>query len=215
MVSATALLDVSEFVSIANRRHQLRALFVRDDMDARWLPQLFERAGLRTLRNTLVHSDLTVPRRVLTAWWHGAQSELIAEGNMADDRLFVISCALERYEIPFDKMVATFIGPGATFTLIWTAFVPPSTENRYPIGRQRLSSLVVLHDRVVSPLSPRPPRSRCVPSRALYSREVIACVRSPRSQTSPVAARDWPGESRSHLKHYTNLPPCILHAGIC
>jgi hypothetical protein len=106
LVSATALPDVSEFVSIANRRHQLRALFVRDDMDARWLPQLFERAGLRTLRNTLVHSDLTVPRRVLTAWWHGAQSELIAEGSMADDRLFVISCALERYEIPFDKMPA-------------------------------------------------------------------------------------------------------------
>jgi hypothetical protein len=36
---------------------------------------------------------------VLTAWWHGAQSELIAEGNMGDDRLFVISCALDRYEI--------------------------------------------------------------------------------------------------------------------
>lgn len=106
LVHATALPDVSDFVSIANRRHQLRALFVRDDMDARWLPHWFERAGLRTLRNTLVHSDATVPRRVLTAWLHGAQNELIADANVADDCLFVISCALDRYEVPFDKMPA-------------------------------------------------------------------------------------------------------------
>lgn len=106
LVSALELPSVADFVSIANRRHQLRALFVRDDMDARWLPQLFERAGLRTLRNTLVHSDSTVPRRVLTAWFHGAQTELIAEANVADDCLFVISCALDRYEVPFGKMPA-------------------------------------------------------------------------------------------------------------
>jgi len=106
LVSATELPGVSEFVSIANRRHQLRALFVRDDMDARWLPQLFERAGLRTLRNTVVHSDLAVPRRVLTAWLHGAQNELIADASVADDRLFIISCALDRYEVPFDKVPA-------------------------------------------------------------------------------------------------------------
>src|SRR5579864_9080202 len=73
LVTATDLPDVSEFVSIANRRHQLRALFVREDTNTRWLPHWFERAGLRTLRNTLVHSDATVPRRVLTAWLHGAQ----------------------------------------------------------------------------------------------------------------------------------------------
>ncbi len=106
LVSALDLPSVAEFVSIANRRHQLRALFVRDDMDARWLPQLFERAGLRTLRNTIVHSDFTVPRRVLTAWLHGAQSELIAEANVGDASLFVISCGLDRYEVPFDRMPA-------------------------------------------------------------------------------------------------------------
>jgi hypothetical protein len=106
LVSALELPCVAEFVSIANRRHQLRALFVRDVTDARWLPQLFERAGLRTLRNTLVHSDLTVPRRVLTAWSHGAQSELIADANVAGDCLFVISCALDRYEVPFGEMPA-------------------------------------------------------------------------------------------------------------
>ncbi len=104
LVPATELPDVADFVSIANRRHQLRALFVRDDTNARWLPYWFERAGLRTLRNTFVHSDSTVPRRVLAAWLHGAQSDLIADASVADDRLFVISCALARYEVPFDKM---------------------------------------------------------------------------------------------------------------
>ena len=106
LAQAIELPDVSYFVSIANRRHQLRALFVRDDVNARWLPYWFERAGLRTLRNTLVHSDWTLPRRVLTAWLHGAQNELIADANVSDDYLFVISCALDRYEIPFDKVPA-------------------------------------------------------------------------------------------------------------
>jgi len=106
LVPATGLPDVSEFVSVANRRHQLRALFVRDDTNARWLPHWFERAGLRTLRNTLVHSDATVPRRVLTAWLHGAQNELIADASVADARLFVLSCALDRYEVQFDQVPA-------------------------------------------------------------------------------------------------------------
>jgi transcriptional regulator with XRE-family HTH domain len=106
LVPATSLPDVSEFVSVANRRHQLRALFVRDDTNARWLPHWFERAGLRTLRNTLVHSDATVPRRVLTAWLHGAQNALIADASVVDDRLFIISCALDRYEISFDRVPA-------------------------------------------------------------------------------------------------------------
>ncbi len=113
LVPATGLPDVSDFVSIASRRHQLRALFVRDDTNARWLPHWFERAGLRTLRHTLVHSDATVPRRVLTAWLHGAQNELIADASVADERLFVVSCALDRYEIPFEKVSAIKFIPEA------------------------------------------------------------------------------------------------------
>lgn len=105
-VLATALPEVAEFVSLANRRHQLRALFVREDMDAYWLPLLFERAGLRTLRNTLVHSDLTVPSRVLRAWAHGAQDQLIADAHVANDCLFVTSCALQLYEVPLNKIAA-------------------------------------------------------------------------------------------------------------
>lgn len=105
-VLATELPEVAEFVSLANRRHQLRALFVRENMDVHWLPCLFERAGLRTLRNTLIHSDLIVPGRVLRAWAHGAQDELIADAHVANGRLFVTSCALQHYEVPVEKIAA-------------------------------------------------------------------------------------------------------------
>lgn len=106
LVLATELPEVAEFVSVANRRHQLRALFVRENMDPHWLPFLFERAGLRTLRNTLVHKGWTLPSRVLRAWARGAQYELIADASVANNRLFVTSCALESFEVPLDKIPA-------------------------------------------------------------------------------------------------------------
>ena len=68
IVPASELPHVAEFVSIANRRHQLRALLVRDDVQPSSIPQMFERAGLRMMRNTVVYSDSSVPRRVLSAW---------------------------------------------------------------------------------------------------------------------------------------------------
>lgn len=104
--SATALPSIAEFVRSANRRHHLRALFVREDADPRWLPQLFDRANLRTLRNTLVHSGPELPRRVITAWRLGAQDHLIADGRVIDDHLCVVNCALERFEVSFDVMPA-------------------------------------------------------------------------------------------------------------
>src|SRR5690348_12193398 len=73
LIPASELPDVAEFVSIANRRHQLRALLVRDDVQPSSIPQMFERAGLRMVRNTVVYSDASVPRRVLAAWTHSAQ----------------------------------------------------------------------------------------------------------------------------------------------
>jgi len=106
LVAATDLLFVSEFVSVANRRHRLRALLVRDERDSHWVPQWFERAGLRTLRNTLVHADAAVPRRVLTAWLHGAQNELIADATVVADRLYLVSCAIQRYEVGFEQVPA-------------------------------------------------------------------------------------------------------------
>lgn len=104
LVRASELPEVAEFVSIANRRHQLRALLVRDDVQPSSIPQMFERAGLRMVRNTVVYSDFSIPRRVLTAWTQNAQEQLIAKASVSKDRLFVLSCALEPYEIAFDSM---------------------------------------------------------------------------------------------------------------
>jgi hypothetical protein len=104
LAPASELPDVAEFVSIANRRHQLRALLVRDDVQPSSIPQMFERAGLRMMRNTVVYSDPSVPRRVLSAWTQNAQEELIAKASVSKDRLFVLSCALQPYEVAFDSM---------------------------------------------------------------------------------------------------------------
>jgi len=104
LIPASELPDVAEFVSIANRRHQLRALLVRDDVQPSSTPQMFERAGLRMVRNTVVYSDARIPRRVLAAWTHSSQEQLIAKASVSKERLFVLSCALQPYEIAFDTM---------------------------------------------------------------------------------------------------------------
>jgi hypothetical protein len=44
--------------------------------------------------------------RVLAAWQHDAQAELIANARVTDDRLIVISCEPKTYEIGFDQMPA-------------------------------------------------------------------------------------------------------------
>jgi hypothetical protein len=57
--SLTGLKSVADMARTANDKHHLRGLFIREDIDAIWLPQLFKRANLRTLRNTLVAQDFT------------------------------------------------------------------------------------------------------------------------------------------------------------
>ena len=54
----------------------------------------------------LVHSDSSIPKRVLTAWLRNAQAELIAEAIVAEDRLIVVSCEPKAYEVSFDQMPA-------------------------------------------------------------------------------------------------------------
>lgn len=106
LVAATDLPHVSAFISAVNRRNQLRALLVSEDVEASSIPQMFERAHLRMIRNTIVHSDDSVPRRLLTAWAHNAQDQLIAKAAVSEDRLFVLSCGLQQYEVAFDQMPA-------------------------------------------------------------------------------------------------------------
>jgi hypothetical protein len=105
LCSALHLPESAKFVSAMNRQHRLQALFVRTEVPA-LLPQMLDRAGLRSVRNMLVHSDSSVPKRVLTAWLRNAQAELIAEATVAGDRLIVVSCEPRTYEVGFDQMPA-------------------------------------------------------------------------------------------------------------
>lgn len=103
---ASELEPVAKLVHETNAIHRLAALFVRADVDCTWFLTMFDRANLRTLRNTLVHTSPTVPQRVLSAWQIGAQDKLIADAIVADDRLLVRNCALDRFELAFGAIPA-------------------------------------------------------------------------------------------------------------
>lgn len=113
--SSLGLPDVKDYVRAANNRHALRALFVRlsSEAEGELLPQLLDRAGLRMVRNMVVHSGMEVPRRVIGAWLAGGQKQLIAQATVVEDRLLVLSCATERFEVPFESMRALARIPGA------------------------------------------------------------------------------------------------------
>ena len=101
---AAALPEVGAFVREANKRHHLKALLVHADVDERWIGQLLDRAQVRALRNLLVHKGEELPARILDAWRSGAQDKLIADAVALPDRLLVVSCALERIEVPYSRV---------------------------------------------------------------------------------------------------------------
>jgi hypothetical protein len=104
--SATRLADFAEIISTSNKHNRLQALLVRSDVGPEWLPVILKRAGLRTLRNMLVHQGGVVPHRVLDAWVHGQQNDTIAAATVVGDRLLVLSCGFDSYEIGFDAYPA-------------------------------------------------------------------------------------------------------------
>jgi hypothetical protein len=106
LARASRLDRVAELVREARARHRLRGLLVRTDTGSRWAQQMLDRAGLRTSRRLLLHEGDVVPRRVLDAWRMGAQDALIADAMALGDRLLVLSCALERIEVPVDRIGA-------------------------------------------------------------------------------------------------------------
>jgi hypothetical protein len=106
LTMASKLCELSALVRRANESHRLRALFIHDDVDTKLLPQMLDRANLRTLRNTLVHSGPELPQRVIQAWQAGMQDKLIATAHVIGNNLFAISCALETFEVPFDSISA-------------------------------------------------------------------------------------------------------------
>ncbi len=106
LTSATGLPEIADIVRTANQKHHLRVLFIREDIDTKWLPQMFDRANLRVMRNTLVHDGADLPKRVINAWSMGAQEQLIADATVIGDRLLVFSCGMEKFEVPFLSMPA-------------------------------------------------------------------------------------------------------------
>lgn len=98
------LADIAPYVSDANHRNSLRVLLLRNDDSPHWTTRFLYAAGLRTLRNLLVHSGENVPKRIIEAWSAGAQHKLIADATVQDDKLLVLDCALKLYELRFDSI---------------------------------------------------------------------------------------------------------------
>ena len=106
LTSVPDLPVVTEFVSAANRLNHLRTLFVREDDNAQFLPQMLYEANLRMSRHILVHADLDVPKRVLTAWSLGCPDELIASAQVINDELFVMACDHRLLRVRFEDLPA-------------------------------------------------------------------------------------------------------------
>lgn len=112
--SLSELPKLSSFIREANSRHYLRAVFVRDEWNSRMLPQFLYEANLRTLRNLMVHSDWKLPARVINAYRIGAEDALIAEAEVVEDHLMVVSCAGKRFDVPLESLkVFRDLEPGA------------------------------------------------------------------------------------------------------
>ncbi len=91
----------AEVIHKASSQHRLRALMIHSGSDATWLPQLMNRADVRSLRNTIVHQGTQVPARVLKAWTEGVQDITIANAFVSADLLLIQDCAAQVHEFPF------------------------------------------------------------------------------------------------------------------
>jgi hypothetical protein len=107
-IAATGLTEVADVVKKANEKKFLRALFIREDIPAEWLPQMLGLAELRMVRNMIVHSneDWQTPLRVIRAWKLGSQHDLIARAKASGDILLILNCALEPFEVRFENLPA-------------------------------------------------------------------------------------------------------------
>ncbi|MXX36963.1 MAG: hypothetical protein F4Y91_11410 [Gemmatimonadetes bacterium] len=106
LTSVADLPTVSKFVRAANHRNHLRTLFVREDHNAQFLPQMLYEAKLKSSRNILVHSTKDVPKRVLTAWSLGCPDQLIADAQIVGEELFVMACDHTLFRVGFVEMPA-------------------------------------------------------------------------------------------------------------
>ncbi len=106
MCRATELFELADLVRDSMNEHRLRALFLYQNVASPFIIPLLKQAELRVLRNIVVHTDWDVPARVLRAWELGVQEHLIAKASATKDKLFVLSCSLKAFEVPFDAVKA-------------------------------------------------------------------------------------------------------------
>lgn len=103
---ATKLPEYSEFLREAVKYKNLCALFVYEDINSDWLPQMLTRANIRPLKHMFVHKQIDLPKRIISAWISDTHRYTIADATVFDDKLFVISCDLNKYEVPFGSITA-------------------------------------------------------------------------------------------------------------
>lgn len=113
LASATALPQVAECVSRASHLHRLGGLLVLNDLGREWVNQIFNRAGLRRIAQSVVHRDPAVFARILNAAALGAQRSMIADATVAGDTLFVLGCDFRLHEMPFSAYPALAAIPPA------------------------------------------------------------------------------------------------------
>lgn len=106
ITSVTELSEVANLVKMAEKQQHLRGLFVRLNIDASFVSQIFDDAKIRLTRNMIMYSSSDVPKRVIAAWEAGAQEQLIANASVVVNDLFVHDCALNSWKIPFDIIPA-------------------------------------------------------------------------------------------------------------
>lgn len=111
--SATALPRVAECVSRASHLHRLGGLLILNDLGREWVNQIFNRAGLRRIAQSVVHRDPAVFARILNAAALGAQRSMIADATVAGDILFVLGCDFRLHEMPFTAYPALAAIPAA------------------------------------------------------------------------------------------------------
>jgi len=104
--AASTLPEVADLAADANRRHRLRGLLIRQDVETGLIGPMLDRAGLRMWENVIVHQGPPLPERILRAWEMEAEDQLIAAASVAGGVLFALSCALERFEVPIRKIPA-------------------------------------------------------------------------------------------------------------
>ncbi|MCB9520196.1 MAG: helix-turn-helix domain-containing protein [Myxococcales bacterium] len=106
LTPASRLPSVTRLIRGAQRLGSLRGVLVETDVDPGMLPQVLDDCGVVTLTKLLAHSDFAVPKRVVDAWRLGAAGELIANAVALTDRLLVVSCALDRTDVPWTALPA-------------------------------------------------------------------------------------------------------------